>query len=86
MLEELLYLVKLDENSLPRVQSNLTSAMYLDIENGLKDEFRTSILRRIQAEPNVLAYNRLTYLVFSSGKAIPGSTCGSRLPLTGEPA
>ncbi len=59
MLEELLYLVKIDENNLPRVQSNLTSAMYLDIENGLRDEFRATILRRIQSEPGVLAYNRL---------------------------
>ncbi len=64
MLGELLYLVKIDENNLPRVQSNLTSAMYLDIENGLRDEFRTTILRRIQAEPEVLAYNRLLIWFF----------------------
>jgi len=64
MLEELLYLVKMDENNLPRVQSNLTSAMYLDIENGLRDEFRATILRRIQAEPDVLAYNRLLIWFF----------------------
>jgi Tfp pilus assembly protein PilF/outer membrane protein assembly factor BamD (BamD/ComL family) len=64
MLEELLYLVKTDEANLPRVQSNLTSAMYLDIENGLRDEFRATILRRIQAEPEVLAYNRLLIWFF----------------------
>jgi len=64
MLGELLYLVKMDENNLPRVQSNLTSAMYLDIDNGLRDEFRTTILRRIQAEPEVLAYNRLLIWFF----------------------
>lgn len=59
MLEELLSLVRLDENHLPRVQSNLTSAMYLDIQSELKEEFRSVILRRIQSEPDVLAYNRL---------------------------
>lgn len=59
MLEELLFLVKADENNLPRAQSNLNSAMYLDIENNLRDEFRTTLLRRIQAEPDVAAYNRL---------------------------
>ena len=59
MLEELLSLVKQDENHLPRVQSNLTSAMYLDIQSELKEEFRSAILRRIQSEPDVLAYNRL---------------------------
>lgn len=64
MLEELLYLVKLDEANLPRVQSNLTSAMYLDIENGLREEFRATILRRIQTEPDVLAYNRLLIWFF----------------------
>jgi len=64
MLGEMLYLVKMDENNLPRVQSNLTSAMYLDIDNGLRDEFRTTILRRIQAEPEVLAYNRLLIWFF----------------------
>ena len=64
MLEELLYLVKTDEANLPRVQSNLTSAMYLDIENGLREEFRATILRRIQTEPNILAYNRLLIWFF----------------------
>jgi predicted Zn-dependent protease len=64
MLEELLYLVKIDEANLARVQSNLTSAMYLDIENGLREEFRATILRRIQTEPDVLAYNRLLIWFF----------------------
>ena len=64
MLEELLYLVKTDEANLPRVQSNLTSAMYLDIENGLRDEFRATLLRRIQSDPDVIAFNRLLIWFF----------------------
>jgi hypothetical protein len=59
MLEEMLQLVKQDEKHLTRVQSNLSSALYLDIENGLRDKFRSIILKHIQSEPGVLAYNRL---------------------------
>ena len=64
MLDELLELVKVDEKQLSRVQSSLSSAMYLDIENNLRDEFRTILLRRIQAEPDVIAYNRLLIWFF----------------------
>ncbi len=64
MLDELLELVKVDEKQLSRVQSSLSSAMYLDIENNLKDEFRTILLKRIQSEPDVIAYNRLLIWFF----------------------
>lgn len=64
MLDELLELVKVDEKQLPRVQSSLSSAMYLDIENNLRDEFRTILLKRIQSEPDVIAYNRLLIWFF----------------------
>ena len=64
MLDELLELVKIDEKQLPRVQSSLSSAMYLDIENDLRDEFRTILLKRIQSEPDVIAYNRLLIWFF----------------------
>ena len=64
MLDELLELVKIDEKQLPRVQSSLSSAMYLDIENNLRDEFRTILLKRIQSEPDVIAYNRLLIWFF----------------------
>jgi predicted Zn-dependent protease len=64
MLDELLELVKIDEKQLTRVQSSLSSAMYLDIENNLRDEFRTILLKRIQSEPDVIAYNRLLIWFF----------------------
>lgn len=73
MLEELLYLVKADEANLPRVQSNLTSALYLDIENGLRDEFRSTLLKRIQSEPEVVAYNRLLIWFFMQERQFPAA-------------
>jgi outer membrane protein assembly factor BamD (BamD/ComL family) len=73
MLEELLYLVKTDEANLPRVQSNLTSALYLDIENGLRDEFRSTLLKRIQSEPEVVAYNRLLIWFFMQERQFPAA-------------
>lgn len=59
MLDELLEMVKLSDTNLQRVQSNLTSALYLDADNSYKDQFRTTLLKRIQSEPDVIGYNRL---------------------------
>jgi tetratricopeptide (TPR) repeat protein len=59
MMEEYLNLLNEDEKHLSRVQSSLSSAMRLDIDDGLRDQFREQVLLRIQSEPDVLAYNRL---------------------------
>ena len=59
MMEEYLNLLKEDEKHLSRVQSSLSSAMRLDIEDGLRDQFRDQVLLRIQSDPDVLGYNRL---------------------------
>lgn len=59
MLDQLLELIKLSDTHLQRVQSNLTSALYLDADNSYKDQFRTTLLKRIQSEPDVIGYNRL---------------------------
>lgn len=68
MLEEYLNLLRFDENQLPRVQSSLSSAMRLDIDNGLRNQFRGQVLKRIQAEPNVIGYNRLLIWFFLQEK------------------
>ncbi len=73
LIEELLELVKLDEKQLPQVQSNLTSALYLDIENDLREEFKTVILKRIQAEPEVTGFNRLLIWFFLQEKQFPAA-------------
>jgi len=59
MMEEYLNLLRTDEKQLPRIQSSLSSAMRLDIDDGLRDQFREQILLRIQNEPDVIGYNRL---------------------------
>ncbi len=59
MMEEYLNLINQDENNLSRVESRLSSALYLDIDNGLMELFRKSVLKRIQAYPNSTGYNRL---------------------------
>ncbi|WP_340111488.1 tetratricopeptide repeat protein [Maribellus mangrovi] len=59
MMEEYLNLLRQDEKHLSRVQSSLSSAMRLDIDDGLRDQFREQVLLRIQSEPDVIGYNRL---------------------------
>jgi tetratricopeptide (TPR) repeat protein len=64
MFEEYLNLLKTDETQLPRVQSTLASAMRQDIDNGLREQFRGQVLKRTQAEPEVISYNRLLIWFF----------------------
>ena len=59
MMEAYLNLLGEDEKHLSRVQSSLASAMRLDIDGGLRDQFREQVLMRIQSNPDVIAYNRL---------------------------
>ena len=68
MLEEYLNLLRQDEKQLPRVQSSLSSAMRLDIDDGLRNQFRSQVLKRIQVEPNVIGYNRLLIWFFLQEK------------------
>ncbi len=68
MMEEYLNLLREGEQHLARVQSSLSSAMRLDIDNGLRDQFRGQVLKRIQAEPNVIGYNRLLIWFFLQEK------------------
>ena len=59
MMEEYLNLIRQDEKQINRIRSSLASAMSLDVDDSLRDQFRKQILRRIQAEPAVTGYNRL---------------------------
>ncbi len=68
MLEEYLNLLRQNENQLPRVQSALSSAMRLDIDNELRDQFREQILKRIQSEPGIIGYNKLLIWFFIQEK------------------
>jgi len=68
MMEEYLNMLKSSEKQLARVESSLSSAMRLDIDNGLRDQFRDQVLKRIQTEPQVIGYNRLLIWFFLQEK------------------
>lgn len=68
MMEEYLNLLREDEKHLARVQSSLSSAMRLDIDNGVRNKFRGQVLTRIQSEPQVIGYNRLLIWFFLQEK------------------
>ncbi len=68
MMEEYLNMLKASEKQLARVESSLSSAMRLDIDNGLRNQFRGQVLKRIQAEPQVIGYNRLLIWFFLQEK------------------
>ena len=73
MMEEYLNLIKQDENQLPRVESALASAMRIDVDDELRSNFRQQVLKRIQAEPNVIGYNRLLIWFFLQEKQFAGA-------------
>ncbi len=68
MMEEYLNVLRQEEKQLSRIQSSLSSAMRLDIDDGLRDQFRGQVLKRIQAEPEIIGYNRLLIWFFLQEK------------------
>lgn len=64
MMEKYLDMLKLGEDRLPHVQSGLSSTMRLDIDNEMLETFREQVLKRIQANPEVIGYNRLLIWLF----------------------
>ncbi len=64
MMTEYLNYLRLDENNLDRVQSNLSSVLRLDFNNELHNKFRSMALKQVQLEPNILSFNRLLIWFF----------------------
>ena len=64
MMEKYLDLLAQNEEYLPRVQSGLSSTMRLDIDDEMLENFRGQVLKRIQANPEVIGYNRLLIWFF----------------------
>jgi tetratricopeptide (TPR) repeat protein len=64
MMEKYLDVLSKGENLLPQVQSSLSSAMRLDIDDEMLETFREQVLKRIQANPEVIGYNRLLIWFF----------------------
>ncbi|MFA7489936.1 MAG: tetratricopeptide repeat protein [Mariniphaga sp.] len=73
MMEEYLHLIRQDEKHLRRVESTLASALRIDVDNELRDEFRKQVLKRVQAEPNITGYNRLLIWFFLQEKQFAGA-------------
>jgi tetratricopeptide (TPR) repeat protein len=64
MMEKYLDLLGQNEQQLPRVQSSLSSTMRLDIDDEMLNTFREQVLKRIQANPDIIGYNRLLIWFF----------------------
>ncbi len=64
MLDEYLDMLKADDKTITRVQSGIRSAFRADTQNSLPPIFTTILLKRIQATPDVIAYNRLLIWLF----------------------
>ncbi len=64
MLEKYLDLLGKNENMLPQVQSSLASAIRLDFNDEMLTGFREQVLKRIQANPEIIGYNRLLIWFF----------------------
>ena len=64
MMEKYLDLLSKSEDQLPQVQSRISSAMRLDIDDEMLEDFREQVLKRIQANPEVIGYNRLLIWFF----------------------
>ena len=64
MMEKYLDLVSQNEKLLPQVQSGISSTMRLDFDDEMLQTFREQVLKRIQANPEVIGYNRLLIWFF----------------------
>lgn len=73
MMQYYLDYLKTDENLLPQVESSIASAMALDIDNEMKVTLRTMVLKRMQAEPDLLAYSRLFIWFLIQEQNFPGA-------------
>jgi hypothetical protein len=73
LMNELMDAVRLSEENMTRVTSLLSSALYMDIDNGLREEFRKALLKRIQVEPSVTGYNRLLIWFYLQEKQFPAA-------------
>ena len=61
MVEEYLGMLEFNEGYLPNIQAILQNKMAFDLEGGLTDVIRTSLLRRVQKGNQKTIYNELLY-------------------------
>lgn len=64
MIKECLLMVKENEADMGRVTSRIKSLLMYGTEDSLLETFKSMVLKGIQAEPDVLVYNRLLIWIF----------------------
>src|SRR5665648_820419 len=68
MMKEYLEWVKQKESNLEIVKSSLQSVLFMDNDQEISNQLKTYILKRIQAEPGQIVYNRLLIWLFIQDK------------------
>jgi tetratricopeptide (TPR) repeat protein len=65
MMNEYLMLIKKDENQINRVQARIKSLLRYDFDNSLRETLKSEIIKAIQSNPEVTAYNRMLIWFFT---------------------
>lgn len=68
MMKEYLELVKEDEDEVPRIQSRINSLLRFDFDNSLRNTFKQELIKAIQKNPEIIAYNRMLIWMFVNEK------------------
>lgn len=64
MLSEYLDWIKAAESNIEMVKSNLLSVLSMDNDGEIIKQLKTGVLKHVQAEPNMIVYNRLLIWLF----------------------
>jgi tetratricopeptide (TPR) repeat protein len=73
MMNEYLNILRDNEKQIYRIQSYLSSLMRLDTNHEICEQFREQVLKRIQAEPNIISYNRILIWIFLQENKFPNA-------------
>jgi tetratricopeptide (TPR) repeat protein len=65
MMNEYLVLIKKDESQINRVQARIKSLLRYDFDNSLRETLKSEIIKAIQSNPDVTAYNRMLIWFFT---------------------
>lgn len=74
MLKEYMEWVKLKESNIEIVKSSLQAVLAMDNDQEISNQLKSFILKRIQAEPGELSYNRLLIWLFVQDKNFTAAT------------
>lgn len=74
MMQEYLEWLNLKESNIEIVKSNLSSVLSMDNDQEISNQLKTFLLKRIQAQPEQLNYNRLLIWLFIQDKNFSAAT------------